>query len=63
MTLTQAVHRHEHSITELLQDVDRLKAEVALLRSELSYLRPVPSVRYAPNMGTTADKIDCSGTG
>jgi hypothetical protein len=42
MTLTQAVHRHEHSIETLLQDVAQLKAEVALLRSELSYLRPVP---------------------
>lgn len=42
MTLTQAVHRHEHSIEELLEDVARLKAEVALLRSVLSYLRPVP---------------------
>jgi hypothetical protein len=48
MTLTQAVHRHEHSIEELLQDVAWLKAEVALLRQELSYVRPVPSLRHSP---------------
>lgn len=65
MTLTQAVHRHEHSIEALLQDVERLKAEVALLRQELSYVRPVPLLWPDPIWGTPpADtKIDAVGTG
>jgi uncharacterized small protein (DUF1192 family) len=44
--LVEVVDNHADNIALLLEDVARLKAEVALLRQELSYVRPVPSLRH-----------------
>ena len=44
---------------QLCADVDRLKAEVALLRQELSYLRPVPSLW--PIQPFVIPQVTCAG--
>jgi hypothetical protein len=64
MKLTQAVHRHEHSIQELLREVACLKAQVELLRSELSYLRPIQPMPIQPApLWPDIPLVTCCATG